>query len=69
MPEQYEKREADKKLMVVILVLGPIISYTLWMIFGSYILIGIVGYILASVTLILFFVYWAWMGKPPIQFF
>jgi hypothetical protein len=68
MSEQSGRREADKKLMVVILVLGPIISYILWMMFGSYILVGIVGYILASVTVILFLVYWAWMGKPPMQF-
>ncbi len=57
-----------KKLMVVILVLGPIISYILWMMFGSYIRIGIAGYILTSVIVILFLVYWAWMGKPPMQF-
>lgn len=68
MSEQSGRREADKKLMVVILVLGPIISYILWMMFGSYILVGIVGYILASVTVIIFLVYWAWMGKPPMQF-
>jgi hypothetical protein len=69
MAEQSERPEADKKLIVVILVLGPIISYTLWMMLGSYVRAGIVAYIFVSITMILLFVYWAWMGKPPWPFF
>jgi hypothetical protein len=69
MLEQSGRREADKKLIVVILVLGPIVSYTLWMMLGGYMRAGIVVYIFVSITMILLFVYWAWMGKPPWPFF
>lgn len=68
MIEKFERSKADRNLTIIILLLGPVISFIGWMLFGNYIIAGLGGYIFVSVSMILLFAIWAWMGRPPTEF-
>jgi len=68
MIKQSPREKASKTLIIAILIIGPALSFIGWLIFERYISAGIEVYILISVTMILLFAVWAWMGKPSWPF-
>ena len=51
--------QSDKALTVVILLLGPVVAYFIWLAIGTYFGEGLVPYVFVSSVMILMFALWA----------
>ncbi len=57
--------QSDKVLTAVILMLGLVMAYLIWLAVGTYFTEGLLPYVFVSSVMILLFAVWAWKGRPP----